>query len=82
MALRAKIIEQEEARKRRREMEKSDPVRRESFNKDGEREMSWADRIEGLEVAANDFGELSLDDSERLKRIERMLVEIYKKLGL
>ena len=78
MVLREKILEQAQERKRLADMAE-DPVERKSFNAWGERQMSWGDRIRGLEDAVSEMGQMSSDDSERLMRIERMLVEVLKK---
>lgn len=75
-------LEMVAARVKEERERREDPVEQPCFNADGERQMSWADRIRGLEGAVSDLEHLWIEDSERLKRIERMLVAIYKKLDL
>lgn len=88
MALREKIIEEQRERKLVADAFNKLPVPTEEplemvaarFEKD--REMSLLDRVYGLEEAVSYLGDGQSEDSERLMRIERMLVEVLKKMDL
>jgi len=88
MALREKILEQEREKKRiadsfnKLPVPTEEPLAAVAGRIEKDREMSLLDRVYGLEGAVSDlemmvlsFGE---EESQRLMRIERMLVELLK----